>query len=237
VAASNANDAVCEAAMTLEKATIDIITGTNSGKQIRVLFNPTEYTIERANTYKATSIPGLGGPLFQFINGEADSLAMELFLDDYTDPPRNGSGSVRERVEEIARLLEIDNNLHAPPIVRFVWGRLSFKAIIEKLTRKFTLFQPDGVPARATLNIGFKEYRTLPELLISPRLQSADKSKRRVIVGDDSLWMLAAREYHDVKRWREIAEFNELDDPRDIEPGDWITLPPLEQDDGSGRRI
>ena len=223
--------------MALEKATIDVVSGTNAGKRIRVLFNPTEYTIERANTYKGTPIPGLGGALFQFVNGEADLLAMELFLDDYTDPPTAGGQGVRERVDEIANLLEIDNNLHAPPIVRFVWGKLSFKAIIEKLTRKMTLFQPGGIPARATLNISFKEYRTLPELLINPRLQSSDKSKRRVVVGDDSLWMLASREYDDVRRWREIADQNELDDPRDIAPGDWLRIPPLEQQDGSRRRI
>ena len=117
--------------MPLEKATIDILGGSKAGKQIRVLFNPTEYTLDRSNTYKATSIPGLGGPLFHFINGEADTLAMELFLDDYTDP-RPGGKCLRDRVDEIAALLEIDNNLHAPPIVRFVWGKLSFKAIIEK---------------------------------------------------------------------------------------------------------
>lgn len=223
--------------MTLEKATIDVVSGTNAGTRIRVLFNPTEYTIERSNSYKGTSIPGLGGALFQFVNGEADSLAMELFLDDYTDPPKDGNPSVRERVDQIAALLEIDNNLHAPPVVRFVWGKLSFKAIIEKLTRKMTLFQPGGIPSRATLNISFKEYRTLPELLISPRLQSADKSKRRVVVGQESLWMLASREYGDVRRWRDIAEHNELDDPRDIAPGDWLAIPPLELENGSRRRI
>ncbi|QDF37511.1 LysM peptidoglycan-binding domain-containing protein [Bradyrhizobium symbiodeficiens] len=222
--------------MNLEKASIDIVSGSKAGTQIRVLFNPTEYTLDRSNTYKATSIPGLGGPLFHFINGEADSLAMELFLDDYTDQAPGGK-TVRDRVDEIAALLEIDNNLHAPPIVRFVWGKLSFTAIIEKLTRKLTLFKPDGVPARATLNVSFKEYRTLPELTINPRLQSADKSKRRVIIGNDSLWLLASREYHDVNKWKVIAEHNDLDDPRDIAPGDWMTIPPLEQDNGSRRRV
>ncbi|GAB3374143.1 peptidoglycan-binding protein [Lysobacter rhizosphaerae] len=222
--------------MTLEKATIDVVTGSKAGTQIRVLFNPTEYTLERSNSYKSTSIPGVGGPLFHFINGEAQTLSMELFLDD-TDPPRNGEASVRERIDEIVALLDIDNNLHAPPIVRFVWGKLSFKAILDKVTRKHTLFHPQGIPARATIGVSFKEYRTLPELLTNPRLQSADKSKRRVVVGEDSLWMIAAREYQDVRRWREIAEQNDLDDPRDIEAGEWITIPPLEPEDGTRRRI
>jgi nucleoid-associated protein YgaU len=216
--------------MKLEKATIDILNGTPR-EPIRVLFNPFEYSIERANVYKATAVPGLSGPLIQFINGDADVLSMELFLDDYLDPPRDGR-SVKDRLDDMALLLEIDPKLHAPPLVQFVWGRLTFKAIIEKLSRKITLFRPDGTPARATINVSFKEYKTLPELVNDPKLESADKSKRRVIVGRDSLWLLAAREYDDPALWTKIAEHNDLDDPRDIAPGDWVMVPPLDPADG-----
>jgi nucleoid-associated protein YgaU len=222
--------------MSFEKATIDILSGSKKGEQIRVLFNPTEYTIERSNTYKTTSIPGLSGPLIHFINGEADGLSMELFLDDYTDKPSDGR-SVNQRLDELSSLLEIDNDAHAPPIVRFAWGKLSFKAIIEKLSRKISMFQPDGRPVRANVTVSFKEYKTLNELITKPRLQSSDKSKRRVIVGRDSLWLLAAREYDDVTQWRAIAAANDIDDPRDVAPGQWVILPPMERRDGTRRRL
>ena len=109
-----------------------------------------------------------------------------------------------------------------------------FFAVIEKLGRKVTMFHPDGNPARATLSVSFKEYRTLREQLLEPRRESADKSKRRVVVGRDQLWQIAAREYDDVNEWRRIAEANDLDDPRDIEPGDWLLLPPMENPNGTG---
>jgi len=216
----------------LEKATIDVLDGSKGGNRYTVLFNPFEYTIERGNSYKATAVPGLSGPLFQFINGEADVLSMELFLDDYTDAPKDGK-SVQERLKELADLLEIDRDLHAPPHVRFAWGKLNFTAILEKLSRKITLFRPDGTPARATLNVSFKEYKTLSELVNDPRLQSSDKSKRRVFVAGDSLWAMAAREYGDVTQWRAIADKNDLDDPRDIRPGVWVIVPALEPQNGS----
>ena len=218
--------------MGLEKATIQVLDGAKGGDTITVLFNPAEYTIERANTFKSTSIPGLSGPLLHFINGEADVLTMELFLDDYTDPSPEGK-TVRERVDEIAHLLEIDDTLHAPPHVAFVWGRLTFQAIFEKLSRKITLFRPDGTPARATLNVTFKEYKTLPDLVNEPRRQSSDRSKRRVIVGEDALWLMAAREYGDSAKWRDIAKHNDLDDPRDVEAGDWVMVPALDVKHGS----
>ena len=37
--------------------------------------------------------------------------------------------------------------------------------MIEKLGRKVTMFHPDGTPARATLSVSFKEYRTLRKQL------------------------------------------------------------------------
>lgn len=221
--------------MKLEKAKITALAGVNANKAIPVLFNPTEYSLERSNAYKATAVPGMSTPLIQFVNGESDQLSMELFLDDYTDRPgpqtSGGTKSVQERMAEIGGLLNIDRDLHAPPPVQFTWGKLSFKGVIEKLSRKVTLFRPDGSPARATLSLTFKEYRPLAQQLREPRLESADKSKRRIVVGSDSLWAMAAREYNNPAEWRRIAEANDMDDPRAITAGDWLLLPPIETAD------
>lgn len=222
----------------LEKASVEVLAGSLQGQVYWVLFNPTEYSFDRSNTYKATAIPGLGTPLIQFINGECAQLSMDLFLDDYTDAPASsapgGAKSVQERLDDMTALLDIDRDLHAPPPVRFAWGPLQFDGIIEKLTRKVTLFRPDGTPARATLAVAFKQYRTLADQMQDPRRESTDKSKRRVVVGSDALWAVAAREYNDPAQWRHIAAANDLDDPRAVAPGDWLILPPLGQSSGTG---
>lgn len=216
----------------LQKATIRAI---NSATEIVVLFNPTEYTFERSNSFKAINVPGLITPLIQFVNGESDRLNMDLFLDDYTDPAgptsktqKSAARSVNDRLNDLFALLEIDRNLHAPPPVIFSWGTLEFTAVIEKLTRKVTMFHPNGWPARATVSVSFKEYRTLQEQLRKPRRQSSDKTKRRVVIGREQLWSIAAREYDDPKEWVRIAEANDLDDPREINAGDWLSLPPID---------
>jgi nucleoid-associated protein YgaU len=224
----------------LKKATITVLDGADKGKVIAVLFNPTEYSFDRSNSYKSTPVPGLGSPLLQFVNGEADQLSMELFLDDYTDPKGPTSLLQKEqdplarRLTDLSKLLLIDRDLHAPPPVRFNWGPMEFFAVIEKLGRKVTMFHPDGSPARATLSITFKEYRTLRQQLEDPRRESADKTKRRVVVGREALWWIAAREYDDPGEWPRIAEANDLDDPREIAPGDWLELPPIENPNGTG---
>ena len=224
----------------LKKATITVLAGSDQGKVIGVLFNPTEYSFERSNAYKSLPIPGLGTPLMQFVNGELDTLSMELFLDDYTDPQGPTSREKQQqqpllnRLKDISKLLEIDRDLHAPPPVRFNWGPMEFTAVIDKLGRKVTRFHPDGTPARASLTVSFKEYRTLRRQLQEPRRESADKSKRRVIVGNDSLWLLASREYDEPREWVRIAAANDLDDPREIAAGDWLIVPPMENPGGTG---
>lgn len=224
----------------LKKATITVLEGADRGKVIGVLFNPTEYSFERTNSYKATPVPGLSSPLLQFVNGEADHLSMDLFLDDYTDPTgptslqQKEDGPLVKRLADISKLMNVDRDLHAPPPVRFNWGPMEFSAVIEKLGRKVTMFHPDGSPARVTLSVSFKEYRTLRQQLEDPRRESADKTKRRVVVGREQLWWIAAREYDNPNEWLRIADANDLDDPREIRPGDWLLLPPMENQNGTG---
>ena len=128
------------AGMQLVKAFIQILDGSKAGLIIPVQFNPTEYSLERSNTYKSTPVPGLGSPLVQFINGEATTLSMDLFIDDYTDGLAMPEGALAGppmpaavRILAITSLLDIDRKLHAPPTLRFVWGTLFFKAVLEKV--------------------------------------------------------------------------------------------------------
>jgi hypothetical protein len=232
----------------LEKAYIEIIEGSRAGTKVPVLFNPTEYSMERGNAYKPTPVPGLGAPLIQFINGDATTLSMDLFIDDYTDPPgmvqlgpdiagsfSGAPKSAEERIKEIVGLLDIDRALHAPPPVRFVWGPLRFDAVLEKVGRKITLFHATGKPARATLSVAFREYRPLSRQMDEPRLESADKTKRRQIRAAENIWSIAHREFRDVRAWRHIAAASDVDDPRSLRPGDWVKVPPVEDIDAVAR--
>jgi nucleoid-associated protein YgaU len=226
--------------MALEKAFIETLAGSQPGKRFWVLFNPAEYSLERANAYKSTPLPGLGSPLIQFVNGDAQVLSMDLFLDDYTDPdgPPDQNGekkSVKQRIDDFSKLLDIDPALHAPPPVRFVWGPLRFDAVIEKVGRKTTLFRPDGTPARATLSVSFREFRALSRDAPRVRTESADKTKRRQIDAAESIWLIADKEYGDPRHWRVIAADSDVDDPRDLVPGDWLRVPPLEDKDVPNR--
>lgn len=218
-------------AQELAKAKVRVLDGRNTGREFPVIFNPTEYNLEISNSFQEAAPPGLSNPIIQFVNGQTQVLTMDLLFDTYTD----GQGAdVSQRTKEFAEMLAIDGTFHAPPRVEFIWGVFSFKAVVEKLSQRFTMFLGNGTPVRATLNITFKQFRSLPEQLEQPRRNSADKTKLRTFTADDSLWHLAFREFGEPKYWRLIARHNRIENPFAIEPGDALVIPPLEEIDARG---
>jgi len=216
----------------LVKAEVVILEGINVNKKREVLFNPTEYIVEYGSSYQETAVPGLSNPILQFVNGSAEVLTMDLLFDTYTD--RSGS-DVSEITDRFIKFVSIDGDTHAPPRVLFKWGQFSFKAVVEKITQRFTMFLGDGTPVRSTLSVTFKQYRNIREQLENPRRNSADKTKHRVlgkVNGDrptpESLWLLSDVEYGEPKFWREIARHNDVEDPRTLVLGDEMIVPPLE---------
>jgi nucleoid-associated protein YgaU len=215
-------------AQELAKATVTPLNGRNKGSEIPVLFNPTEYSVEYSANFQETAPPGLSNPIIQFVNGNAQVLSMDLLFDTYTD---GGSENVVDLTGPLTDLLSIDAQLHAPPRVEFRWGKFHFVAVVEKISQRFTMFRSDGIPVRATLSVTFKQYKTIVKQLQDPRRNSADKTKRRVFEAHDTIWLIAAREYGEPRYWRLIARRNDIDDPRRIEPGQVLVLPPIDNDE------
>ncbi|OJF14199.1 CIS tube protein [Couchioplanes caeruleus] len=217
-------------AQELAKATVTPLDGRASGTAIKVLFNPTEYTVEYSASYQETAPPGLSNPILQFVNGNARVLTMDLLFDTYTD---GGGGNVLDATGPLTDLLSIDGTLHAPPRVEFRWGVVRFVAVVERISQHLTMFRSDGTPVRAKLSVTFKQYTSIAEQLRDPRRNSSDKTKRRVLEAHDSIWLMAAREYGESRFWRVIARANDVDDPRRIEPGRVLVLPPLSPEEVS----
>jgi nucleoid-associated protein YgaU len=210
--------------------------GPNLPAVIPVQFNPPEYSIGKAAQIAEIAIPGIDSPILQFVRGQTRTLALELFF----DTTRVGSSEtkvldVRLMTDVVAELGRIQPNTHAPPRITFIWGMgLSFRAIVDSVQQKFTLFNPGGVPVRATVGMSFKEYKTLEEQLKELNLQSADHSKRRVVRRHDTLARIAFEEYGDASKWRLIADGNRtrLTDLRRLQPGMELDIPAVDVLDG-----
>jgi nucleoid-associated protein YgaU len=221
--------------MTLVKAEIEILDrdalDVSKGLQafMPVQFNPTEYTLEKGAQIAEIGIPGIDSPILQFIRGQNQRLTLELFFDT-TDEQGMGEEAVdvRTRTAPFYELVKLQPRTHAPPRLRFHWGSLNFKAVIESVRQQFTLFNPLGRPLRATLSVVFREYKTLDEQLAELNLQSSDHTRRVVARAGQTLAQLAADVYDDPREWRRIADANAgaLPDVRRPAPGTELQIPP-----------
>lgn len=190
---------------------------------IPVLFNPTEYRIDTSNQYSQTSLPGTEEPVTQWVRSEAERLSMTLFVDT-----AELGVDVRLYTDRIDDLLAVEGERHAPQICRFIWGTLNFKSVLLNANKRFTMFLPGGFPVRAEVDVTFQRYDTLTSVRARTKRESADRTKTRLVVEGDTLPLVAAEEYGDPGQWRPIAEANGIDDPRTLEAGRELVIPPLE---------
>lgn len=210
--------------MALEKAIIrkyDPDSMSVEGEGVEVLFNPTQYRLSKSNQFGEVAVPGLSASLIQFGKGNSSSLSMQLFFDTYEKRT-----DVRQYTGKITGLLDIDAELHAPPVLVFSWGNLNFICVLERAEQTFELFLPDGTPVRATLDVTFKEY--FDGKKHGANLQSANFAKRYVVKRHDTLSGISGRFYEDPGLWRHIAHENGIDDPLAIRPGQVLVIPAIE---------
>lgn len=214
----------------MEKA---VLTNTVTAEEFSVLFNPTEYAIERSNSFATLAVPGREAPILQFVAGAQKTLTMELMVDSREQIGPDDAieveamSDVRIQTDKITNLMNIDGTTHAPPPLLFTWGSLTFSCVLSKVTKSFNLFLPSGIPIRAKLGCVFSEFRNIDLEAREVRRETADYTKRRIVGDGDSLPVLAAREYGDPAFWRVIAIANGLNTPRRLETGQELQLPRL----------
>lgn len=209
-------------------------------KTIDVLFNPSEYQLTDSASYSEKKIPGLDGPVIQYISGDATELSVSLFLDTYVPKtpsllpvsiPGMGGGDDSKDVSEITRQIaettSIDGSLHRPPKVTFQWGSLNFEGIVTKVNHTYTMFTESGMPVRAKVNLTFKALFSPKDNRRKSPFESPDRTKYRTVREGVQLWDLAYAEYGDPDLWKVIARENGIINPLDLKAGQVVKLPAL----------
>jgi nucleoid-associated protein YgaU len=89
------------------------------------------------------------------------------------------------------------------------------------------MFRQDGIPVRARLQVSLNEFRNVELEAKEIKRETADFTKRHTVGQDESLSAIAYGEYGDPALWRPIAIRNGIDDPRALETGFELAIPPL----------
>ena len=197
------------------------------GSDIPVQFNPESITVSKAADWAETGDHTLDLPLLEWKGGKAMKLEMTLFFETYEDDT-----DVREKTGPIENLTFVKDETHGPPLIEFVWGGNAWKQKGQAVTwnlvgfsTTYKTFNSDGLPVRAEMKVSLSEYTTEQEQKDRIRLQSPDHEKMHRVRPGDTLHSIAREGYNDPKKWRPIAEANNIEDPLALTPGAVLRVP------------
>ena len=211
----------------------------DGGDTIPVLFNPTDYTITKTNTWNFKEVQGQSLPPPEFAGGAPRQITLSLLLDNSL---LEGTQTVKDITDKLFKMMEVDDGQPAggtrasPPKVTFRWGAVdTFLAVCTSLTVAYQLFEPNGMPIRADVKLDLKQ-ADQASTASSGSAQKGTNPTTRAMEGHgvhtvqdgDSLPSIAYRAYGDATRWRTIAEANGIDNPLHIRRGTPLIVPTLE---------
>lgn len=204
------------------------------GARLDCWFNPSQYSISKANEWTTRPVVGASLPKAQFGGGHARELMIDLLFD------ASSGGDVSPATDELFQMMEVDPSLATgrrnqarPPTVKLSWGSfMSFKAVCKHLDVQFTVFRADGSPTRALASLTLvqveKDPRTGRGTVPRPQNPTTRADARigtHVVREGDSLQSIAFSHYGDPTRWREIAEANRIEDPMRLHRGHTLSVP------------
>jgi hypothetical protein len=208
--------------MGMENVTITV---EHNNAALTAMFNPEEYTLNRDNNFASQAIPGLSSPILQFAHGNLRTLEMELLFDVYENKEPNRD--VRVETQKLIKLMEIDPDLHAPPVLVVGWASLQLRCVLTRASQKFLLFLPDGRPVRSRVTVSFTEFIDSEREAKEIKRQTADFTKAHSVKQGETLSGIAFMHYGDAGMWRPIAVANDIENPRSLTVGTALMIPSL----------
>ncbi len=199
-------------------------------------FNPDTIAFTKSAKWREQRTQaGENGPVQQFEGTDAITLSLDLLLDDAEE----GTSRVPDAVNLLAswtnptEASKKDKAPEAPELV-FSWGQFKigqtgdFSCHLMSVNVNFTMFRPNGVPVRAKVKVELKSTKKIAWRQ-NPTSGGLRPQRRHVLQRGDRLGVIANREYGDAGYWRQIADFNGLQDPFNLPIGRQILLPALDE--------
>jgi nucleoid-associated protein YgaU len=221
---------VSQSSVKAEHAYLSISTGTGE-KTFTFAFNPNEYTISKAASWRRSPVPGapLAG-LPEFVGAEPRVLTVEILL----DASDTESGSIADDLDTLFSCCNptpesVSSNAPTPPRVKFGWGSsVLFTAFVREVEAQVTFFRQNGVPLRARCTVTLEE---IPEATPrqNPTSGSLATHQTHLVVEGDTLASIAFQLYGRADLWRALAIANDVDDPLRLAPGTTLLVPPREE--------
>jgi hypothetical protein len=209
------------------------------GKSIEVQYNPETLSTKHESTFQNRQGIATTAAQAKFSYSRSRILNVTLVFDG-TNVGYFGiellwsTKTVAARVKEfLETCYQVDGTTHEPAYLKLSWDKgvlgPSFDCRLQSVDIKYTSFDRDGSPLHAELAAVFVEDIDPAKKASMDRLSSPDLTHRRVIKAGDTLTLLCREIYGTTEHYLRVAEFNQLDDFRELEPGRELIFPPYER--------
>ena len=135
--------------------------GASGRMVVEAQFNPKEIHIEKSIPWQHQTTMGPNDLAYAGSSGR--TMSCELLFDGFPT-----ATSIQEDIDKLQTLSDVDAALKRPPKVKVVWGTEdesglmpAFEAVIEVLVIKYLMFDPEGKPVRAMVELKFREARNI----------------------------------------------------------------------------
>jgi len=146
--------------MTLEKAKL-IAVYQGEGEDIEFMFNPNQLSFSRSISLEqaegAQTDKGNNKVSFKHPNPYSLNIS-NILIDTY----ETKEGSVLDDIQKFKKAVEFtdkgEGKAKRPPIYLFTWGNQNYlRCFVKKFSFKLTLFRPNGVPVRASVDLDLEQ--------------------------------------------------------------------------------
>lgn len=160
---------------------------------------------------------------------DAKQLDLDFFLDSTGVIP--GCKDVPKMIKKFQKLcVDVNGDIHTSNYLKLYWGKgLAFPCKLEKVTIEYAMFNPSGIPIRASLKASFKEFIDPKTDAANTNTNSPDMTHIKVIKAGDNLPALCNDVYGDPKLYIQVAELNGILNFRNLTPGLEVHFPRMQK--------
>jgi nucleoid-associated protein YgaU len=190
--------------------------------------NPKEITLSYEMEYDSAQGAGTTNSRMEFKKVKPGDMSLTLFLDG---TGANGDRiDIQEKIASFQTVTGYNGNIHRPNYLKVVWGTLQVKrCVLKSASIAYKLFRPDGIPLRALITANFTDNSDDQTRVAIAQDESPDLTHVRQVKVGDTLPRLCYDIYGDPRYYLAVAEANQLDQFRELQPGMRLVFPPLEK--------
>ncbi|NRB39376.1 MAG: LysM peptidoglycan-binding domain-containing protein [Pseudomonadales bacterium] len=203
------------------------------------MFNPTSFSMSHSNVFQDVQGLNTSGRQQRYTHSTPGDLSLDFVIDgtgvtDYglTQLLGMGADSVSTQIDNFLDLcFHMDGELHQPKFLKIQWGEGQLKGFncrLKNVDIKQTLFDKNGACLRAELKTIFVEDIEETTRLKKEGKSSPDLTHERTIKSGDTLLLMCKEIYGTPVHYLMVARENNLDNFRDLTPGQTIYFPPLD---------